>query len=92
MTDKFTIDWIDRGREPQVAPNPDFPDGKPIDISIEGEPSCEVDLPYPAKRCGVYVVICNECGLRQGITTAGRPDDPPHFKFPCGKGKGYGHA
>ena len=43
------ITFLDSGREPQVAPNPDYPDGVDLDPT-EGAPvqSCKVMLPYPA--------------------------------------------
>lgn len=76
------IEWIDREREPQCAPNPKHPNGIDVDMS-GGGPSCYTELPYPAKRCGVYVVECEKCGLRVGITTAGRADDPRSAKLGC---------
>ena len=82
---KRTIEWIDGGREPKVAPNPEYPDGVDLDYSIDGQWKCKTDLPYPAKRIGVYVVNCNECGLRVAITTAGRPDDPRSVTVACKK-------
>jgi hypothetical protein len=80
----FKIDWIDRGRDPQCAPDPAFPDGKDIDAS-HGRPSCKADLPCPAPRCGLYYVECLKCGANAMITTAGRPDDPRSVKLPCDK-------
>lgn len=77
----FTINWIDRGREPTQPPNPKFPDG--IDIDTGHRPACKVTLPYPAKRCGLYVVECSKCGNRSAITTAGRPDDPRSVMLEC---------
>ncbi len=84
---KFKIRWIDRGREPQCAPNPLYPNG--IDAACttpSTSPSlgqCRVDLPYPAKRCGLYLVKCETCGFTAAITTAGRSDDPRSVKLPC---------
>lgn len=80
---QFTVEWIDHGREPQCAPNPRYPDGKDLDVSLGQTPSCKADLPYPAKRCGLYVVTCGICGLRVAATTAGRPDDPRSLTMPC---------
>ena len=82
---KFKVQWLDRGREPQCAPDPNFPNGKDVDASeaAPGEPTCKAELPYPAKRCGVYVIECETCGVRVGVTTAGRPDDPRSARFPC---------
>lgn len=76
------VDWIDHKREPQCAPDAGYPSGKDLDCS-DGAPSCKIDLPYPAKRCGLYIVECEICGYRVGITTAGRPDDPRSVKMPC---------
>jgi hypothetical protein len=75
---KFKIDWLDSGREPKVAPNPDYPNGKDV-----GYGPCKVDLPYPAKRVGMYIVHCNECGNTTAVTTAGRPDDPRSVGMEC---------
>lgn len=77
-----TVEWIDSGREPEVAPDPRYPLGKHIDAGMAGE-SCKVQLPYPARRCGHFVVTCALCSLRTLITTAGRPDDPRSVTLPC---------
>lgn len=86
--DRFKVVWHDRGREPQCAPDPAFPDGRDLDMTdvlVEGWPTCRAELPYPAKRCGIYVVECKACGLTVGITTAGRPDDPRSVRVGCRK-------
>lgn len=77
------VKWIDYKREPRCAPNPAFPNGIDLDATVEGEKFCQTELPYPAKRCGVYVVECPICGTRVTATTAGRPDDPKSIKVPC---------
>lgn len=77
------IEWLDSGREPQVAPNPAYPDGIDVDMSGKAIITCYVPLPYPAKRCGSYVVECRTCGIRVACTTAGRPDDPRSLKLAC---------
>lgn len=79
----FKIEWIDDHREPKCAPDPRFPLGKDMDISRDAEAACKTDLPYPAKRCGLYLVECETCGQRIAITTAGRPDDPRSLKLAC---------
>jgi len=66
----LSVEWLDRGREPKCAPNPKFPLGIDVDLS-QGHPSCATQLPYPAKRCGVYVVKCSVCAASVGVTTAG---------------------
>lgn len=78
------IQWIDNHREPQCPANPAFPDGIDLDVS-QGKPSCRAELPYPAKRCGVYVVECPDCGVKAVITTAGRADDPRSVRMACGR-------
>ncbi len=83
----FTVEWIDGGREPRCAPDPDYPQGKDIPTPFPQRPWCMVELPYPAKRCGVYVVRCETCHTSVAITTAGRPDDPKSAKIPCDRDK-----
>jgi hypothetical protein len=80
---QFRIDWRDRGREPKITPNPEYPDGKDVDGSFGATQVCIAPLPYPAKRCGEYWVTCQLCGSHAGCTTAGRPDDPRSFKMAC---------
>ena len=70
-------------RKPKVAPNPAYPDGIDIDLSQGATKTCQVALPYPAKRIGYYVVVCEVCELRVGLTTAGRPDDPRSVRLAC---------
>lgn len=77
------IEWIDRGREPQCPPDPAYPNGKDIDMCEGDFPTCRVELPYPARRCGVYIIECEKCGVRVGVTTAGRPDDPRSVEIAC---------
>ena len=82
----LTIRWTDAGREPRCPPNPRFPQGMSIDLCAPGTPpshACTVALPYPAKRCGAYLIHCTLCGQRVGVTTAGRPDDPRTLRLPC---------
>jgi hypothetical protein len=79
----FDIDWIDHRREPKEKPNPAFPEGIDIDLTHGAKTSCEVALPYPARRCGVYIIACKRCRLKVGITTAGRSDDPRSVKLAC---------
>lgn len=77
------ISWHDHGREPQCKPDPAYPKGKDIRFAQPVERSCQTDLPYPAKRCGLYIVECTVCGLSVGVTTAGRPDDPRSVQLAC---------
>jgi len=80
---QFIVTWHDKHREPQVKPNPDYPDGKDVDGSFGASRTCTATLPYPARRCGDYWVVCRLCGVRTGCTTAGRPDDPRSLKLAC---------
>lgn len=82
----ISIEWIDSGREPECATDPEYPEGKAI-ICAErpGGKYCSVDLPYPAKRIGLYAIKCSVCGHRVGVTTAGRPDDPRSVLLACGE-------
>lgn len=79
----FVIKWRDAGKEPRVAPNPDFPTGIDLDLSAGATQTCSTPLPYPAKRIGLYDVECRICGLRVACTTAGRSDDPRSIKVAC---------
>lgn len=87
MGDRFSINWIDSGREPQCEPDPKFPNGKNLSLRGGATTSCIVSLPYPAKRCGAYIVECNECSVRVAVTTAGRPDDPRSVEIACKRHK-----
>lgn len=77
--------WIDGHREPQCAPDPAYPSGiDVVALKLNGDDrSCRIDLPYPAPRCGQYLITCADCGLRTAVTTAGRPDDPRSFTTSC---------
>lgn len=83
MEQALTVEWIDRGREPQCEPNPDYPDGIDVDCSDGAQSTCSTPLPYPAKRCGLFLVKCERCGFTAAITTAGRADDPRSVIVPC---------
>lgn len=78
-----TIRFLDSGREPKCKPNPEFPHGVYFDASLGMAKTCEVKLPYPAPRCGSYVVNCEDCGNSFAITVAGRKDDPHTLKLGC---------
>jgi len=44
----FEIQWLDRGRDPQCAPNPEYPLGIDIDTSGGATRICKATLPWPA--------------------------------------------
>lgn len=77
------VEWIDSGHEPRWPPDPAYPHGKHMVAAVPGDRCCSVTLPYPAKRCGVYLVSCPTCGLTAHVTTAGRPDDPRSLRIAC---------
>lgn len=79
----LTAKWHDRNREPQCAPDPAFPNGMDVDMSDGAARTCSIELPYPAKRCGIYVIQCDKCGQTNAMTTAGRPDDPRTVLMGC---------
>jgi hypothetical protein len=76
-------EWIDGQREPTQPPDPKYPNGIDFDFSRGAPRTCSVDLPYPAKRIGKYVITCSVCGWTGLVTTAGRRDDPRSVKVPC---------
>ena len=77
------VQWVDGGREPRNKPDPAYPHGVDIDISKGAEKTCQRPLPYPARRCGYFVVACDACHQNACITTAGRADDPRSIKMAC---------
>lgn len=80
---RFSVAWVDAGREPQCSPNPIYPTGIDLDASGGLHQACTADLPYPAKRCGRYEVECKICGVTAVVTTAGRADDPRSVRLAC---------
>lgn len=80
---QWQIRWIDRYREPQVAPNPAYPEGIDLILTEGRTPTCTAQLPYPARRCGYYSFTCRLCGVHGLVTTAGRPDDPRSITVGC---------
>lgn len=78
------VRWIDAHKEPRCTPDPNYPDGKDVDLAYGDEPkTCVVTLFCPAPRIGAYELVCDVCGYRAYITTAGRPDDPRSARLPC---------
>lgn len=83
LREPFKITWLDAKREPKEPANPDHPEGLDVDVSAGAARACVVSLPYPADRCGSYVIICNTCGRTAACSTAGRDDDPRSIKIAC---------
>ena len=82
---KVAIRWIDRECESQRAPDRAYPNGIDIDMSRCKARTCTIRLPYPAKRCGVYIVDC-ACGNQIAVSTAGHTDDPRSLTLSCKNG------
>jgi hypothetical protein len=77
------VAWVDSKREPKCPSNPAYPDGVDLDATAGQTPSCYVELPYPARRCGYFLVCCDDCHQSVVLTTAGRRDDPRSVKLLC---------
>jgi hypothetical protein len=80
---KLSVSWVDGDREPKALPDPRYPKGIDLDLSKGAIRTCSAPLPYPAKRCGLYVITCEICKQRTMVTTAGRRDDPRSIKIAC---------
>jgi hypothetical protein len=83
LTSALVVEWLDAGREPRSPPDKRFPNGVDADVSLGAAVTCATPLPYPAKRCGQYVITCPTCDVRVMVTTAGRVDDPRSVKIAC---------
>jgi len=75
--------FVDRGREPRCPPDPKYPEGMVVVDCAEEDRHCNVGLPYPAPRCGLWIVLCHTCGKSCAITAAGRVDDPRVLIMGC---------
>lgn len=88
----FHAKWLDGGRPPQVAPDPEFPEGRDI-VMPHGENDskrrCSTPIPYPCPHVniGQWLLTCKLCGFKLMVTAASRPDDPRSISFPCQKQK-----
>jgi hypothetical protein len=83
MSENLHATWVDRGFEPSCPADPRYPNGIDLDLTNGQRRSCSTNLPYPAKRCGQFVISCSVCGLTAAVTTAGRRDDPRSVKLAC---------
>jgi hypothetical protein len=83
QTSRFLVDWVDRNRETTHPADPAYPHGSAIDVALNAMKACRVELPYPAARCGLWVMTCRQCGFSIALATAGRPDDPRSVRIPC---------
>ena len=80
---RFFVDWVDQHRESQHPADATYPNGCAIDVALDAPKACRVELPYPAARCGLYVITCRACGYAIALATSGRRDDPRSVRMPC---------
>jgi hypothetical protein len=80
---RFLVDWVDQHRTSERPPDPTYPSGCAIDVALDAMKACRLELPWPAERCGIYVVTCRACGFSIALKTTGRADDPRTLRVPC---------
>lgn len=80
---RFLVDWSDAHRVSTFPADPAFPSGCSIDVALDAPRACRVELPYPASRCGMWVVTCQQCDYAIALATTGRSDDPRSVRVPC---------
>jgi hypothetical protein len=80
---QFLVDWIDLHRSSDAPADPAWPCGSAIDVALDALTACRLELPWPAERCGLWIVTCRRCGFHIRLETAGRADDPCSVKIPC---------
>jgi hypothetical protein len=82
----MTIDikFIDSGYKSEEKPDPDFPNGRRINVDGPLPTAlCCFNLPYPAPRCGTYEIECRDCPAKFSTPVNGRDDDPRVITMPC---------
>jgi hypothetical protein len=77
------VDWVDQHRPPKHPPDPAWPNGAAIDVALNALRACRLELPYPAARCGLWVITCKQCGYAMSLATTGQADDPRSVRVPC---------
>jgi hypothetical protein len=79
------ISFASENRKAVCQSDPMFPNGKDFDLTngVAIRMACLVELPYPAKCCGKWILRCRDCGFTAVITAAGRRDDPRKVTLPC---------
>jgi hypothetical protein len=80
---RHKVTFLGAGQPPAGTPDPRYARGIDVDMSRGAPEKCAVDLPYPAPACGSYLIECQVCGLRVGVTAAGRADDPRRVTIAC---------
>lgn len=79
--------WTPSPIVPTSPPDPRFPRGREVGMPVYRRDACLLDLPYPAKGPGEYVVECSRCGQAGRAKTSGRADDPTMMRLVCKDGK-----
>jgi len=81
---KMAVTWLPN-EVPVAACAADsfYPDGKAVDLSGVARRFCVVDLECPAPGIGIWRIECSKCGIRVGLTAAGRADDVRKVRIPC---------
>jgi hypothetical protein len=77
------LEWLDGESLPYRQPDPLYPNGVDIEERAGASPTCFTTLPYPAPRCGVWVISCPDCKKTVVITAAGRADDARSARVTC---------
>ena len=77
----WDVTWVDYQQEARSPATRTH--GIDVDISGDAPVACESQLPYPAKRCGAYSIVCRACRKTCIVSTAGRTDDPRSLKMAC---------
>lgn len=77
------IKFMDRGVTAHCPPDSRYPHGIDVDLARSGHWTCMVELPYPAPRCGFWIVTCENCGQINIVSAAGRADDPRSVRLGC---------
>jgi hypothetical protein len=81
---KHQIEFVPNGRgKARNPPDPHYPKGVDVDLTLGKSPSCLVKLPYPAPECGHFLIRCSLCDFSVVLTAAGRVDDPVQVEMPC---------
>ena len=79
----WKVEFLDSGREPKCPPDPNYLQGMHVDMSGGASRACQGLIPYPAPRCGQYLISCHTCKTLVMVTVAGRPDDVRSVKLAC---------
>lgn len=89
----FDVAWVSAFRDAEHPADPAYPNGKAV-VAVKDQraPTCHLDLPYPAKCVGQFVVKCRVCGLTTMVTAAGRADDPRSLTINCLSEDPHGEA